>query len=523
MLEDVRIGSSIASCVEVELPIHRIGPIAMNLCQTVLLASDAVRAKAQAVLSKLGIPPLEAPILTNGISQEILAECLCHKPSLIFVEEPYLPTVYSLLCSNELKSSLPSMQMVQRDVVALVGDLSPEMQTRLQSQCSLLFRLDWPVRVQRDALGNLLRRRAEQQKSDADCRSWNETPRLADFISESPRMQGFLAVVDRVANTDSTVLLLGESGVGKERLARAMHAASNRANMPFVAINCGALPESLLESELFGHEEGAFTGAVRPRKGYFEQAHRGAIFLDEIGDMPLHVQVKLLRVLQERCIQPLGSEKQIAVDVRVMAATNCDLREDVRRRKFREDLYYRLAVVTLDVPPLRERRQDIPVLLERHRKKLAARFHRDVQGFSPHALASLVAYDWPGNVRELVNVVERAVLLAPGPLVHLDDLPQAISHHPAAIPSGGGVLEKLGSEAWCELPWRQVRHELIEAAEREYLSLLLKSTSGRIGEAARKAGMTSRAMFDKLRHHGMDKADFRFRRGVSPLEPASKF
>ena len=478
----------------------------MNLCQAVLAASDATGAKARIALERLGVAIEQVAASPELDAQELLAACERSGACMLILDESLVPR-----SESPFFTSLGGLS-TQPDMVALVGDLTRDRQVALQSVCKLLFRVDWPVRVQRDSINTLLRRRAEQQARGRDSHSADDSPKLADFVSESERMQTFLRVVERIANTDSTLLLLGESGVGKERLARAIHAASSRASGPFVAMNCGALPESLLESELFGHEEGAFTGAMRSRKGYFEQAHKGTIFLDEIGDMPLHVQVKLLRVLQERSIQPLGSERQIGVDVRVMAATNCDLHEDVRKRKFREDLFYRLAVVTLEVPALRDRRQDIPVLLERHCKRLGHRFQKPVQGFAPSALACLLAYDWPGNVRELINVVERAVVLSGGPWLQLEDLPTTISHQSAALPHGGGVLEKLGCEAWCELPWRQVRHELLETAEREYLALLLKATGGRVGDAARRAGMTTRALFDKLRHHGMDKSEFRLRR-----------
>ncbi len=237
--------------------------------------------------------------------------------------------------------------------------------------------------------------------------------KLDDFASTSPSMQRFLRLARRVTKGESALLILGETGVGKERLARSMHSESPRSGGPFITVNCGALPENLLESELFGHEEGAFTGAVRARRGYFELAHRGTIFLDEIGDMPLHLQVKLLRVLEDKSIQRVGSEKPIDVDVRIIAATNRDLKNEMEAQRFRADLYYRLAVVTLTVPPLRERREDIPELARGFLDRIRRQLGRPVTRFHPDAMEALLRHDWPGNVRELINVIERAVLLAP--------------------------------------------------------------------------------------------------------------
>ena len=239
-------------------------------------------------------------------------------------------------------------------------------------------------------------------------------------------MQRFLALARRVVASDSALLILGETGVGKERVARAIHAESPRAAGPFLAVNCGALAESLLESELFGHEEGAFTGATRAHRGYFEIAHRGTIFLDEIGEMPRHVQVKLLRVLEDRHVLRVGGERPVKVDVRVMAATNRDLEADLASKRFRSDLYYRLAVVTLTLPSLRERREDIRPLVRHYVEYFRALLGRPVTGVSDQAMAALSAYDWPGNVRELINVMERAVLLAHGATLSEADLPPGI-------------------------------------------------------------------------------------------------
>jgi DNA-binding NtrC family response regulator len=359
----------------------------------------------------------------------------------------------------------------------------------------------------------LLQRRREQEERSLET-AGIQPFHLSDYASSSPTMHQFLDTARRVVGADSTLLLLGETGVGKEWLARAIHADGPRAGGPFVAVNCSAFPETLLESELFGHEKGAFTGAARARRGYFELAHRGTIFLDEIAELPVHLQVKLLRALEERRIQPLGSERSIAVDVRVIAATNRDLELEVREKRFRADLFYRLNVVSLTLPPLRERREDVPELVKSYLDLYRARLRGDVIGVDSDALAALAAYDWPGNVRELINAVERAVLMATGPTILLADLPDSIRRFApdCRVPDGDGkaaasVVRE--GECWGDRPWRVVRKQILEQAERRYLSEVLALSSGRIGEAARRAGMAPRSLFEKMRRHGFRKEDYR--------------
>jgi len=267
-----------------------------------------------------------------------------------------------------------------------------------------------------------------------------EAPDLPEVVAESPAMRAVLSEAARVAPRRTTVLITGESGTGKEVVARAIHALSDRAEAPFVAVNCAALPETLLESELFGHEAGAFTGAAQRHIGRFEQASSGTLFLDEIGDLPMPVQVKLLRALQERTIERVGSNASIAVDVRLIAATHRDLAAAIREGGFREDLYYRLNVVALHLPPLRHRRPDIPTLVDH----LLERINRDndtaITGVSREALEAFLRYPWPGNVRELGNVLERAVVLTRGQVIHLDDLPSTIRAPSEKPPAGDGSL-----------------------------------------------------------------------------------
>jgi DNA-binding NtrC family response regulator len=366
------------------------------------------------------------------------------------------------------------------------------------------------------ALQNAMTALVERRREEAIRRLRAERPEeqysLNDFVSESPTMQMFLGVARRVVSSESSLLILGETGVGKERLARAIHVEGPRSEGPFMALNCGALPESLLESELFGHEEGAFTGATRSRKGYFELAHTGTIFLDEIGEMPIHLQVKLLRVLDEHRIQRVGAEKPIDVDVRVMAATNRDLEADVKAKRFRSDLFYRLAVVTLEIPPLRERRKDIQQLVRSYLEHFSTQTGKSVSRVDATTMEALQKYDWPGNVRELVNTMERGVLLADGDELGLGDLPARVraGGHPTLALSDPlhwkfeslpeGLLEKQLIDA---------RKEVVSAFECRYLSDLLSVTRGRIGEAAKRAGVNERSLYDMMKRHGLRKEDFK--------------
>ena len=377
--------------------------------------------------------------------------------------------------------------------------------------CLAILSLDVSDQILRDALGALIERRREAAiLAYEQSESWS----LGDFTTRSPSMQRFMKTARRLCESDSTLLLLGETGVGKEHLARAIHAASRRASGPFVVLNCGAVPDALLESELFGHELGAFTDAVRERRGHFELAHGGTILLDEIAEMPVHLQVKLLRVLQERRIQRVGGEQAIDVDVRVMAATNRDLGVEMDEKRFRSDLYYRLSVIVLELPPLRERREDIEVLVEEYFERFANQIPSNASGVSRQAMHALTSYSWPGNTRELMNVMERAVLLSEGPEITAEDLPESIA---AASPvTRPEVIEKLDASAaeafdvsWLGMPLGQARRAWNRSFERAYLDALLSSTRGRVGEAATRAGIDPRSLYTKMKRHGLRKEDFR--------------
>jgi DNA-binding NtrC family response regulator len=339
----------------------------------------------------------------------------------------------------------------------------------------------------------------------------NSEPRLADFLSRSRRMQRFLELVQRVVDTDSSLLITGETGVGKERLAQAIHYEGPRASGPFVSVNCGAIPEQLLESELFGHEEGAFTGASRLKKGRFELAHGGTIFLDEIGEMPQQFQVNLLTVLQRRRVHRVGGEETIPVDVRVMAATNRDVLEEVEAGRFREDLYYRLNVVTLEIPPLRERPEDIPDLVGsfiRHLRSALCRAR--VESISDEALTTLMAHPWPGNIRQLVNAVEHAIVICRTTRIEVADLPESIRAGTGGVPGelhGPPRAEPI--DRWLDLPLAEARREVGLTFEKDYLEAQLARAEGRVGKTAELCGITPRSLYDKLKLHGLRKERYR--------------
>jgi len=313
------------------------------------------------------------------------------------------------------------------------------------------------------------------------------------LIGEDGALKQVLSVLESVAETDATVLVTGESGTGKEVVARAIHRASPRARAPFVAVNCGAIPEPLLESELFGHARGAFTGATQSRAGRFALAEGGTLFLDEIGDMPLGFQVKLLRVLQERQYEVLGDSQTRKSDVRVICATHRDLRRQVAEGKFREDLFYRVNVIELELPPLRDRRGDIPLLVEHFLDAANQRHQRAVAGLHPDAMAALVRYAWPGNVRELANVIERAVVLRRSGEIGVGDLPQQVTS--GGAPARGGAVSQL-PEGGIDL--RQVLAEF----EESLIDQALTRTGGNRNAAAALLGLNRTTLVEKLKRKG---------------------
>jgi two-component system response regulator GlrR len=312
---------------------------------------------------------------------------------------------------------------------------------------------------------------------------------FGNIVAHSEKMQEILEIVFRIAENDSTVYIQGESGTGKELIAKAIHLASKRKDESFIALNCAAIPETLLESKLFGHEKGAFTGATQSARGSFTQAHRGTIFLDEIGDMSLTIQAKVLRVLQERQFYPVGSEKIVEVDVRVIVATNKDLEEEVKKGLFRHDLYYRIHVIPIVLPPLRERKEDIPPLAEHFLNKYNILMKKKIKRITPEAIHQLLLKDWPGNVRELENTIEYAMAMTRSDEITADDLLHT-------------------KRTATEEPLKPLK-EAKNAFERIYLINLLQACRGNVSEAAELAGKYRADFYGLLTKHNLDAADFR--------------
>ena len=314
-----------------------------------------------------------------------------------------------------------------------------------------------------------------------------------EVLGRSPAMRAVLDLVDRIAATKTTVLITGESGTGKERVARAIHDRSDRRSGPFLVVNCGALPEALMESELFGHEKGAFTGAQTRHRGLFREADGGTLMLDEVGELPASLQVKLLRVLQERSVRAVGATQETTVDVRVLAATNRDIEAEVARGAFRQDLYYRLNVIRVGLPPLRDRREDIPLMAERFLRRFSSEMGKDVAGFSADALRALERYSYPGNVRELENVIERSVALAGARSIGLGDLPAEVAG--AASAPAGEILTLPPEGANLD--------ELLNEVERRLLLSAIDRTAGNRTAAAKLLGITFRSLRYRLSKHGL--------------------
>lgn len=322
---------------------------------------------------------------------------------------------------------------------------------------------------------------------------------FGNIIGKNPGMQEVYDLISDVADTDATVLIRGETGTGKELVAKSIHFNSRRKDKIFVGLNCGALPETLLESELFGYEKGAFTGATKQKIGKFEYADGGTIFLDEVGDLSPATQVKLLRVLQERVIERVGGNGRIDVDVRIIAATNKDIEEEVAQGRFREDLYYRLNVVPIKLPPLRERKEDIPLLAKHFLAKYAQMLNKDITIISQEALNEMMAYDWPGNVRQLENLIERAIIMAKGNTISHIDLSDDMRRRRVEPPG----------QLTVHLPFKEAKERVVKEYERDYFINLLGRCRGNITQAAKIAQIDMKTLRRKMKEYGLKKKDFK--------------
>jgi two-component system response regulator AtoC len=436
--------------------------------------------------ANLGLEGFEVLLASSGA--EALAR-LGEADPLAVVSDLKMPDLDGIALMGQVHAQRPGLPFVLVTAHATVETAVAALRQGAAHYLTKPIRYDELALVLRQAVGH------ERARRDV-VRLRGELERAAGFeelIGSSPAMREVFTMVDQVAPADATVLLRGETGTGKELVARAIHRRSARRERPFVAVNCTAVPRELMESEFFGHEKGAFTGAVARRVGRFEQADGSTLFLDEVGDLDLAIQAKLLRVLQEQEITRVGARDPVKVDVRIVTATNRDLEAAVKEGRFRDDLYYRLNVIPIRLPPLREKPQDLPVLLEHFLRSFAQRYGRPAPAPPGDTLAALQAYAWPGNVRELRNLCERAVLMG-----------------------WAGVLSMVGAartEAAAlvdpTLPLLEARQRLVERFEREYLTRLLREHRGRIGEVARAAGIAERNLYEKMKAYGLSRDDYR--------------
>ncbi len=455
----------------------------------VLVVDDdpGTRKVAKANLSLEGFEVLVASSGAEALSR------LDDSDPLAVVSDLKMPDMDGIALMDRVHALRPSLPVVLVTAHATVETAVEAMRKGALHYLTKPTRYDELALVLRHAVAH------ERQRRDV-ARLRGELEQAAGFeeiVGTSPAMREVFSMVEQVADSDATVLLRGETGTGKELVARAIHRRSPRGERPFVAVNCTAIPRDLMESEFFGHEKGAFTGAVARRIGRFEQAHGSTLFLDEVGDLDLAIQAKLLRVLQEQELTRVGAQDAIRVDVRIVAATNRDLEALVREGRFRDDLYYRLNVIPIRLPPLRERPGDLPALMEHFLGSFAKRYGRRGPIPPPDVIAAARAYPWPGNVRELRNLCERAVLMGWAAVAPI------LGAGPRAEPCSATALVDPS------LPLLEAKQRLVERFEREYLTRLLKEHRGRIGEVARAAGIAERNLYEKMKAYGLSRDDYR--------------
>jgi two-component system response regulator GlrR len=415
-----------------------------------------------------------------GSAEEALVKIAMERPQLV-VSDVQLPGKDGLALFDAIRAQHPSLPVI---LLTAHGTIPDAVEATARGVYTYLTKpFDGKALLDTIAQALAVEGAGDPGTPTGEVEAWR-----ADIVSRSTRMAEVLAEAKLVAASDASVLIRGESGSGKELIARAIHLASPRADKPFVAVNCGAIPENLLESELFGHVKGAFTGAVANHPGLFQAANGGTLFLDEIGDMPVALQVKLLRVLQERQVRPVGASQAVPVDVRILSATHRDLDDAMADGSFRKDLYYRINVVSLTLPTLAERREDIPLLAHHFLSRLAPKYGRRVNGFAPEALKALTTASWPGNVRQLHNVVEQVTALATTPLV-----PLALVQRALRVPS-------VEVQSYTEARTR---------FERDYLVNLLKITDGNVADAARLAERNRTEFYRLMQKHGLTPGLFR--------------
>ncbi len=451
--------------------------------EKILVVDDepGMRSLLSKVLSKEGC------FVTSCATGEDALECVAGDEFDLAVLDIEMPGMNGIELLKRLKEKAPTLNFV---MITAYGSLQSAVEAMRLGAYDYLTK---PFEVEEIKL--VVAKALEHERLVSENRALHEeleeNYRFTGIIGKSPKMEEVYDMVRQVASTNASVLIQGESGTGKELIARSIHYNSRRKDRPLVALNCAALAEGVLESELFGHEKGAFTGAVKRKTGRFELAHHGTLFLDEIGDIPVPTQIKLLRVLQEHEFERVGGEKTIKVDVRIIAATNRDLLSAVKEGRFREDLYYRLNVVTVNLPPLRERREDIPALAGHFLGRFSKETGRRIEGIEPFAMELLVRYDWPGNVRELENIIERAVVLEKGTMVSPASLPLSLRGEADAV---------------CELTMPEGKAgltDLLEDLERQLIVKALKDNEGSQTAAATSLGLKRSTFRYKLEKYGL--------------------
>jgi two-component system response regulator HydG len=423
-----------------------------------------------------------------------------HDPDVMLVDL-MMPGVSGMDVLKQVKSLRPDVECVMMTAYSRVEDAVAAVRAGAYDFLTKPF-------PSFDAVAITVAKAAERRRLVARTRNLEEQLErggatvLGEIVGTSAAMRAVYRLVEGVASASSTVLVLGESGTGKELVARAIHRRSARASKPFVAVNCSSIPDTLIESELFGHAKGAFTGAANARAGLFEIADKGTLFLDEVGDLSLAAQVKLLRALQEGEIKRVGSNETRTVDVRVIAATNVDLTEKISAGRFREDLYYRLNVIQIRLPALRERREDVPILAQHFLRKFAKQTGKEVRRFTPEALAALGRYGWPGNVRQLENAIERAVVLAGSEQLGVGDLPETLAKEDERTTVEASDAIDVVARTLLEVPYPEAKRRLLRDFARAYAAGLLERSNGNVSEAARLAGLDRSNFRRVLRKHG---------------------
>lgn len=415
---------------------------------------------------------------SNG--EEALAQIAINRPALV-ISDLRMPGIDGLALFDAIHQSDPALPLIMLTAHGSIPEAVDATQrgvfgflTKPFDSKSLLQQVEAALRATAGPV---------QDRQDNESENWR-----AEIMTRSPQMENLLGQAKLISSSDASVLIQGESGTGKELFARAIHQASPRREQPFIAINCGAIPEQLLESELFGHSKGSFTGALRDHKGLFQSADGGTLFLDEIGDMPMPLQVKLLRALQERTIRPVGSNTSIPINVRVISATHRNLAEEMKAGRFREDLYYRVNVVGLEIPALAARREDISLLANSFLHRLSEKYGKRLNGFAPEAMELLIAAPWPGNVRQLQNIVEQTIVLSTTTLI------------PASL-----VQKALHDDIGGIIPFETARKNF----ERDYLIKLLKATNGSVTQASRLAQRNRTEFYKLLQRHELTPALFK--------------